>query len=43
MSDNKYYSYSEQQLARETEKRLKLMKQLLIEIRDLLKTAGGIE
>ena len=43
MSDSKYYSYGEQQLARETEKRLKLMKQLLVEIRDLLKTAGGIE
>jgi large-conductance mechanosensitive channel len=39
----KYLNFSDEDVIRETEKRLKEMKKLLVEIRDLLKTAGGFE
>ncbi|MGB9756412.1 MAG: hypothetical protein ACPLVJ_01330 [Candidatus Bathyarchaeales archaeon] len=39
----KYLKFSDEDVVKETEKRLKEMKRLLIEIRDLLKTAGGFE
>jgi len=39
----KYLKLSDEDVIKETEKRLQTMKKLLIEIRDLLKTAGGIE
>jgi hypothetical protein len=39
----KYLKFSDEDLVKETEKRLKEMKKLLVEIRDLLKTAGGFE
>ncbi|MGB9756259.1 MAG: hypothetical protein ACPLVJ_00550 [Candidatus Bathyarchaeales archaeon] len=39
----KYLKFSDEDVIKETEKRLKEMKRLLIEIRDLLKTAGGFE
>jgi large-conductance mechanosensitive channel len=39
----KYLKFSDEDVIRETEKRLKEMKKLLVEIRDLLKTAGGFE
>jgi hypothetical protein len=39
----KYVKFSEEDVVRETEKRLKEMKTLLVEIRDLLKTTGGLE
>jgi hypothetical protein len=38
-----YARMSEEELVKETDKRLKDMKRLLLEIRDALKTAGGIE
>jgi hypothetical protein len=38
-----YARMSEEELVTETDKRLKDMKRLLLEIRDALKTAGGIE
>jgi hypothetical protein len=38
-----YDRMSEEELVKETDKRLKKMKWLLLEIRDALKTAGGIE
>lgn len=39
----KYLKFSDEDVINATEKRLKEMKKLLIEIRDLLKTAGGFE
>jgi hypothetical protein len=39
----KYSDSSDEEIIRETEKRLKEMKQLLIEIRDLLKSAGNAQ
>jgi large-conductance mechanosensitive channel len=39
----KYLNFSDEEVISETEKRLKEMKKLLVEIRDLLKTAGGFE
>jgi hypothetical protein len=39
----KYLKFSEEDVVRETEKRLKEMKTLLAEIRDLLKATGGLE
>jgi len=39
----KYVKLSDEDVFKETEKRLKEMKGLLIEIRDLLKSAGGFE
>ncbi len=39
----KYVKFSDEDVVRETEKRLKEMKALLIEIRDLLKVTGGFE
>lgn len=39
----KYLKFSDEDVIRETEKRLKEMKKLLVEIRDLLKAAGGFE
>jgi hypothetical protein len=38
-----YAGMSEEELVKETDERLKDMKRLLLEIRDALKTAGGIE
>ena len=38
-----YTRMSEEELVNETDKRLKDMKRLLFEIRDALKSAGGIE
>jgi hypothetical protein len=38
-----YAGMSEEELFKETDERLKDMKRLLLEIRDALKTAGGIE
>jgi large-conductance mechanosensitive channel len=43
VKEPKYLSLSDEEVAKETERRLKEMKQLLSEIRDLLKSAGGIE
>lgn len=39
----KYLKFSDEDVVKETEKRLKEMKKLLVEIRDLLKAAGGFE
>jgi len=39
----KYLKLSEEDVIRETERRLKEMKSLLTEIRDLLKITGGFE
>jgi len=39
----KYASYSDEEVIKETERRLREMKQLLIEIRDLLKSAGNAQ
>ncbi len=39
----KYIKFSDEDVIKETEKKLKEMKKLLAEIRDLLKTAGGFE
>ena len=39
----KYGKMSDEELGQETEKRLKEMKALLVEIRDLLKSAGGMD
>ncbi|MDI6691174.1 MAG: hypothetical protein QME50_04815 [Candidatus Bathyarchaeota archaeon] len=39
----KYLKFSDEDVIKETEKHLKEMKKLLVEIRDLLKTAGGFE
>ena len=38
-----YTRMSEEELVKETDKRLKDMKRLLLEIRDALKSAGGVE
>lgn len=39
----KYLKFSDEDVIKETEKRLKEMKNLLVDIRDLLKVAGGLE
>jgi len=39
----RYVNLSDEEAIKEMEKRLKEMKSLLIEIRDALKAAGGIE
>jgi len=39
----KYADSSDEEVIKETEKRLREMKQLLIEIRDLLKSAGNAQ
>jgi len=39
----RYLSWSDEDVMKETEKRLKEMKQILIEVRELLKAAGGLE
>lgn len=39
----RYVKLSDEEAIKETEKRLKEMKKLLVEIRDALKAAGGIE
>lgn len=39
----KYLRLSDEEVLREMEKRLKVMKRLLIEIRDALRAAGEIE
>jgi hypothetical protein len=39
----RYLKLSDEEAIKEAEKRLKEMKKLLAEIRDTLKTAGGIE
>jgi len=39
----KYVKQSDDEVADETERRLREMKELLGEIRDLLKAAGGLE
>jgi large-conductance mechanosensitive channel len=39
----KYLKHSDEEIASETRERLKEMRQLLAEIRDLLKAAGGLE
>jgi large-conductance mechanosensitive channel len=39
----RYVKLSDEEVIKETEKRLEEMKALLAEIRDLLKTAGGFE
>lgn len=39
----KYLKFSDEDVIRETGRRLKEMKTLLIEIRDLLKATGGYE
>jgi hypothetical protein len=39
----KYVKQSDDEVADETERRLREMKELLWEIRDLLKAAGGLE
>ena len=41
--DLKYANSSDEEVMKETERRLREMKQLLIEIRDLLKSAGNIQ
>ena len=38
-----YVRMSEEELVKETDRRLKDMKRLLLEIRDALKAAGGVE
>ena len=43
MNELKYLNISDEEAVKETERRLKEMKKLLIEIRDLLKSAGGLE
>ncbi|MDI6846894.1 MAG: hypothetical protein QMD13_04245 [Candidatus Bathyarchaeia archaeon] len=43
MKELKYLKFSDETVIKETEKRLKAMKKLLAEIRDLLKTDGGFE
>lgn len=39
----KYANSSDEEVMKETERRLKEMKQLLTEIRDLLKSAGNVQ
>lgn len=43
VDEPRYLKLSDEDVAVETEKRLKEMKRLLGEIRDALKSAGGIE
>ena len=43
MREPKYLRLSDEEVLKEMEKRLKAMKRLLIEIRDALRAAGGIE
>ncbi len=43
MKEPKYLRLSDEEVLKEMEKRLKTMKRLLIEIRDALRAAGGIE
>jgi len=43
MPITKYESLEDHELAREIEKRYKEMKMLLLEIRDLLRVASGLE
>ncbi len=43
MKELRYLNLSDEEAVKENEKRLKEMKKLLIEIRDLLKSTGGIE
>ncbi|HXX87411.1 MAG TPA: hypothetical protein VEH86_03075 [Candidatus Acidoferrum sp.] len=39
----KYLNVSDEEVSEETKNRLREMKQLLVEIRDLLKSAGAVE
>jgi hypothetical protein len=41
--ESDYSRMSEEELVKETDKRLKDVKRLLLEIRDALKAAGGVE
>lgn len=41
--ESKYVRLSDEELVRETEIRLREMRDLLLEIRDSLKAAGGVE
>ena len=41
--ESKYVRLSDEELVRETEIRLREMRSLLLEIRDSLKAAGGVE
>ncbi len=41
--DLKYLKYSDEEIAVETRKRTREMKELLAEIRDLLRSTGGLE
>ena len=43
MKEPKYLHLSDEEVLKEMEKRLKTMKRLLIEIRDALRAAGGME
>lgn len=43
MKELRYLNLSDEEAVKENEKRLKEMKKLLIEIRDLLKSTGGME
>jgi len=43
LKELRYLNLSDEEAVKENEKRLKEMKKLLIEIRDLLKSTGGIE
>jgi hypothetical protein len=44
MANNlKYLKYSDEEVVEETKNRLREMKGLLVEIRDLLKSAGAVE
>jgi hypothetical protein len=39
----RYLKYSDEEIAEETKNRLREMKELLLEIRDLLRSAGAVE
>jgi hypothetical protein len=39
----RYLKYSDEEVAEETKNRLREMKELLLEIRDLLRSAGAVE
>jgi len=43
LKELKYLNLSDEEAVKETEKRFKEMKKLLIEIRDLLRSTGGLE
>jgi len=43
LKELRYLNLSDEEAVKENEKRLKEMKKLLIEIRDLLKSTGGME